>query len=1022
MRHHRIVLLIVVVLVLVGIFGLIKMPKQEIPTITIRQGVVAAVCPGYTSAQLEERVAKPLENFIFEYKEVNKRSTYSQSKDGMVLVFVELNDNVEDRDAFWSKFKHGLDQFKQQLPAGVVALQALDDVGDTSSMLITLSSRQKTYRELESYLEALEDRLRHDDAVARLRQSGMQHEQIVVYLDQDKLSQYGIGVFTLLSQLGMQGLTTLSGSLDNGRQVVPLHVPDSYSTEQEVGNQIVYSDVQGRVVRLKDVARISREYPEADKYVKADGEKCLLLSVEMREGYDIVAMGQRIRAELDTFRQTLPDDVRVSVITDQSKVVSDSVINFLCELLIAIASVILVVMLLMPMRVAGVAAISIPVTIFMSLALFYIFGIELNTVTLAALLVTLGMIVDDSVVIIDNYIDKLSQGYSRWHAAFSAPNEFFLSVLSATLSISVTFFPLLFTMRGPYGDFVKSFPWAMFIILGISLLVSLLMTPFLQYYFIKRGMPTPKPGRRTTPLDRLQTGYDRLLACCFDHPYVTVAVGLCTIVIGALIFKSLPQRLMPIAERDQFAVEMYLPEGTAVKRTAAVADSLEHILRRDKRVRSVTTFVGQGSPRFHSTYAPQVGGTNFAQFIVNTAGTGETEQLLDEYADRYANYFPEAYVRFKQMDYTDATYPVELRLSGDSLDDILAAGRVVKRAMQKVPGLKLVRTNYAEPLYGITVRPDEAEAGRLGVNKTLLSADLALHFGKGVPVSTLWEGDNPVDVTLRSERPQGENFTTPENEYIPVMGGVTSVPLRQLAAVTPDWTQGSIVRRNGVRTLSVVAEPQRGENENELTAAALRVVPRDSLPDDVTLSVGGMTEKDTETLPMVMGGVAIAILIIFFILLFHFSSIPLAVVNLASVALCMFGAAVGLRLLGLEMSITAILGIVSLMGILVRNGIIMLDYAEELRRDRGMSVREAAYNAGSRRMRPIFLTSAAASVGVLPMILENTALWTPMGTVILFGTLISMVLISTVLPVAYWLLFRGKDKTERLPMTTVVSR
>lgn len=1013
MRHHRIVLFIVTLLVLIGIYGLWAMPKQEMPTITIRQGLVVAAYPGATSAQVEERVAKPLENFIFEYKEVNKKKTYSVSKDGLAIVYVELNDDVEDRDAFWSKFKHGLDAYKAQLPAGVIALQAIDDVGDTSSLLITLSSKQKTYRELAKYLEALEDRLRREPAVSRLRHAGLRNEQITVRLDQARLSQYGLGMFTVLNQLALRGFTLTGGSLDDGNQVTPIHVPDTYNNEYEVGQQIVYSDPTGRVVRLRDVADIRREYPDADKYILSNGVKSVLLSIEMQQGNDVVAMGQQVHKILDDFKQTLPDDVKVTVITDQSKVVSDSVVNFLRELVIAVVSVIIVVMLLMPMRVAGVSAISIPTTIFIALALFYVFNIELNTVTLAALIVTLGMIVDDSVVIIDNYIDKVGQGYSRWHAAYAAPNEFFLSVLSATLAISVTFFPFLVTMHGPYGDFVRSFPWAMLIILSISLLMSLLVTPFLQYFFIHQGLPATgvKQGSgRMKPLDYLQKGYDWLLARCFAHPWVTVIVALASVGAGVWFITRTPQRMMPIAERNQFAVEFYLPEGTAVPRTAAVADSMARILRADKRVTSVTTFIGQGSPRFHSTYAPQVGGTNFAQFIVNTVDERATESMLHDYSDRYAEAFPDAYVRFKQMDYSDAVYPVELRLSGDSLTDLLAAGELVERSMKRVPGLKLVRTNYSEARPGVSVTPREPEADRLGLNKTVLSADLALHFGKGITAATLWEDDYPVNVVLRSGRAQGDSLSALENEYIPVLGGARSVLLRQVADIRPDWTPGTIVRRNGIRTLSVVAEPCYGQHENALAQAALKAVPRDSLPQSVSLSVGGMSEKDAETMPMVAGGVGIAVLIIFFILLFHFTSIPLALINLASVGLCIFGAGFGLWLTGKDLSITAILGLVSLMGILVRNGIIMLDYAEELRRDQGMPLREAAFHAGSRRMRPIFLTSAAAAVGVLPMIIENSALWSPMGTVICFGTLISMILISTVLPVAYWLAFRRGER------------
>lgn len=1014
MCYHNIILLLMGMLVVMGLAGIVNMPKQEMPVFTIRQGAVVAVCPGSTSQEIEERVTKPLEDFVFGYKEVRKDKTYSQTKDGMAIVYVELNADIEDKDAFWSKFKHGLSAFKMQLPSSVAAVQAVDDIAETSALLITIESGQKTYRELREYLDNLKSRLRRIDAISNLRTYGLQMEQLTVYLDQQKMAKYGIGSFTILNSLAMQGLTTYSGSVEDGSAIAPIHINDAYNSELDVANQIVYSTPTGDVIRLKDVARIVREYPQMDKYIKSNGKKCVLLSVEMRPGNDIVKMGREVRKQIDDFKQELPNEVRLSIITDQSRVVSESVVNFLRELLISVISVIVVVVLLMPRRVAEVSAMSIPITIFSSVGIFYIFGFELNTVTLAALIVTLGMVVDDSVVIIDNYMEKLGHGMSRWHASIAAPREFFMSVLSATLSISLTFFPFLFTMKGEMADFVKSFPWAMFIILSVSLTVSLILTPYLQYTFIHEGIKENNAANRCRkPLDYLQAGYTWLLTRCFRHPRLTLVAGLGVVVLGVMLFLKVPQRMMPLEERDQFAVEIFMPNGTTSQRTAEVADSLEHILKRDKRVTAVTSFIGQGSPRFNVTYAPQIGGTNFAQFIVNTVDNESAAEVLDEYADRYAQYFPDAYVRFKQMDYNNAAYPVEIRISGDSLNILRKAADKVAACMRETEGLQLVRTNYEEPQPGVNITLNETESNRLGINKALLTACLAVHYGPGVPITSLWEGDYPVGVVLKTDHKDNNQFTSLGNEYIPVMGGTTSVTLRQFATIKPDFTDGCIVRRNGVRTISVVAEPMRGYNADRLAKQVEASVAKLSLPKDVEVHMGGMLEKDTETLPQVSTGVLIAVFIIFFILLFHFKRISLALVNLSSMSLCVFGAAVGLLITGYDMSITGILGVVSLMGILVRNGIIMLDYAEELRRDKGLSVREAAFQAGERRMRPIFLTSAAASVGVLPMMLENNTLWSPMAAVVFFGTLISMVLIATVLPVLYAVVF---DKSKQSKM------
>ncbi len=718
MRYRQIVILIASLLTVFGIYGLYVMPKQEFPTFTVRQGLVIGVYPGATSNEVEEQLAKPLEHFIFSYKEVKKKKTYSQSRDGIVFINVELNDNVKNKDEFWSKFKHGIEQFKSTLPSGVLALQVNDDFGDTSAMLITLESKDKTYRELERYLEGLEDRLRKIDAVSNLRRYGLQKEQISVYVDQKKLAAYGIGSNLFSLNLFTQGFVTMSGAVDNSQFVAPIHIAKSYNSERDVAEQIVYSDLKGNVIRLKDVARIVKEYPDPDSYIKNNGKKCILLSMEMRKGNNIVQMGKDVNKVLEEYKQELPSDVKIYKITDQSQVVGHSVDTFLKELFIAIIAVVLVIMALMPLRVASVAASTIPISIFISLGLFYAFGIELNTVTLAALIVTLGMIVDNSIVIIDSYLEKIGKGTSRWHAAIGSAKEFLKPIFSATLAISITFFPFLLTTRGMMNDFLQSFPWAISIILGISLLVAILLVPFMQYFFIRKGLNPQGEKKKHNFLASMQKQYERLLDLCFVWPKTTLGIGIGSVLIGILLFASLPQRLMPIAERNQFAVEFYLPKGTAIEQTAAVADSMEHILKKDKRVVSVTSFIGSSSPRFQTSYAPQLPGSNYAQFIVNTLNNEATVELLNEYTGKYMNYFPNAWLRFKQLDYSDAISPIEVRLSGDSIKDLKLAADTLLERLRGMDELTLVRTNYEEQLPGVSIKLNDDEATRLGISRT----------------------------------------------------------------------------------------------------------------------------------------------------------------------------------------------------------------------------------------------------------------------------------------------------------------
>lgn len=1005
MHYRQIIILVTCCLVVFGVYSLPQMQKNEFPDFTIRQGIVIAAAPGNTVDEMVEQVTKPLEDYIFTYKEVKKEKTFSTTRDGLVFIQVELVDELNNKDEFWSKFKHGIAAFKSQLPQNVLAVQVMDDFGDTSAMLLTMESKDKTYRELSDYMDNLKDRLRNVNSVGRLTVSGERKEQISIYLDPAKLTQYGLNEQMVASQLFAKGFVTTGGRIQTPDYILPVHVDKSYNTIYDVQQQIVYSDLDGNNIRLKDIARVVKEYPHADSYIKNNGTKCILLSIEMKKGKNIVKMGEDVNKVLEEFKKEIPSEVEMYHVTNQAQVVGDSVDNFLHELVIAIVAVVVVVMLLLPMRVALVAASTIPITIFISLGLFYAFGIELNTVTLAALIVTLGMIVDNSIVIIDSYLEKIGEGMSRWHASIYSATHFFKSIFSATLAISITFFPFLIVIPGMIHDFLLSFPWSILLILGISLLVAMLLVPFMQFWFIRKPVPHVKKG--FSFMDVLQRFYNKILDACFAHPYITMCMGLGSIIVGVLLMGKLPQKLMPVADRNQFAIEIYLPTGTAVERTAVVADSIENVLRKDARVVSVTSFIGCSSPRFHTAYAPQIGGTNYSQLIVNTLGNEETVELLDEYSAKYTNAFPEARVRFKQISFSQAVYPVELRLSGQNLDSLKFVAGKYLALLRNMPEVELAQTNFSEPQTSMKVVLKEDEASRLGINNMQVETTLAMRYGNGVPLSNVWEGDYNIPITLKSEKADKADYSDLSDEMIPVMGGLGNVPLRQVAEVVPSVKDGQIVRRNGIYTITVMSDVRRDVNVTAFTASLKKKLATIPLPEGVTLAYGGDDEQDNENLPPIMSALAIAAFIIFFILLAHFKKISIALLIFLSMTLCLFGTAVGVLVQGVDFGMTCTLGIISLMGIIVRNGIIMIDYAEELRATEKLCVRDAIYHSAQRRMRPIFLTSAAASMGVIPMILGKSGLWMPMGTVICYGTLITMLFLLTVLPISYMLMFRG---------------
>ena len=1009
MRHKSITILLVAVMMLAGIISLVYIPKDEFPAFNLPIGLVVGVYPGATEEEVEQQLAKPLEDFLWTFKEIDKSRVSTICQNNICYSIVWLNVSPNESTEFWNKLKERLPLLRAQLPSGVLGVFANEDFGDVSAMLISIESEDKTYREMDNYARALGDRLRTIPELANIYTLGGQNEQISVYLDRDRLATYGLNTAIVYSKLSSQSGSLITGSLDDGKLSRMLHIVPSLNSEQDLAQTIVYSDPSGTIVRLGDIADIKRECPPAKRYIENNGHKSMIMSLQMVGGNNIVSFGKDVKSILKDFQETLPPDVHINVITDQSEVVDDSVKEFLTELLIAIASVIIVTLLMLPMRVAGVAVTTIPITIFISIAIFYMTGVQINSVTLAALIVSLGMIVDDSIVVVDCYIDRLDEGMPRWKAAIASARQFTASIITATLCISIVFFPFLFTTDNIIHDFIEFFPYAITIVLTVSLLVALLVVPIIQHRFITHGFG----NEHHRILEHMQAVYDKIISLCFRHKKSTIAIGFFTIFLGSLLMLALPQRLMPRASRSLFAVEIWLPTGTDIVRTASVADSLANMLRKDERITNITTFYGMGSPRFHVTFLPQFGGTHYAQFIVNTHSDSETQDVLDEYSDKYANYFPEAQIKFKQIEYTDAASPVEVRLIGDNLDSLhIATDRVVS-LLRSNPDIETVTTSWGTQNNRLDITLHPEQANQIGMSRSLLALNLALRYSGGIPVAKMWEADDEIAVMIKDA---GDGKQTIEDfKDIRVSGIVpilTTVPLSQVADIKPAWCGGIIQHRNGIRCASIMATTTRATKIGNLNKHLYAQLDTVSLPQGITVAQGGQAESENRYRPQMYLGMVISIALIIFILLFHLKSVRLMMLMMCSLVFAIPGTALGMYLSGFEFGATAILGIVSLMGIIARSGIIMIDYGEELFKKQGMSLDEAAETAAKRRFRPIFLTSAAASMGVIPMVIKATPLWGPMGIVICVGALVSMLYIVTMIPIGYSLVAKKEMKNE----------
>ena len=1006
---------------MMGLYGMYIMPKDEFPHATIRQGVVVAVCPGATSEEVELQVARPLERYLFTFGEVNRVKTTTTSQNGMCIVMVKLNDDVNNKDEVWSKIKHGLNMFKASLPAGVLAIVVNDDFGNTSALLIAIESDQRSYRELKQYSDDLSDRLRRIPSVANVKLFGEQKEQISLYIDRQRLQAYGIGQQMLFSRLQAQGITTMSGSISDDDQQIPIHIENTEDSEEEIADQIIFSDpVTGKVVRVRDIARVVREYEPMSSRIEQDGHPCVLLSMEMTPGNNVVQYGEEVDRVLKHFRQNeLPADVKVTRIADKPKVVSESVTSFLRDLIISMIIIILVMMVLFPIRSAIVAAVTIPLSTFVSVAVMYMMGIELNIVTLAALIVVLGMIVDNSIVVIDGYLEYLGKGYEPKKAAIESARQYFMPMMLATICICAIFYPFLITMKGMFHDCLEDFPVTITINLMVSLFLAVTVIPFLEVRIIKPDKVSTG-GNAITKW--VQKTYDRVLDFTFTHPWVTVGGGLGVILLSLLILPTLKIRLFPYADRDQFAVEIFLPDGKGMAETELIADSVQHVLEKDERIVGITGFIGCSSPRFMDAYAPQMAGANYAQFIVNTKSDKATLELLKEYQPQLSEAFPKAYVKFKRLDYLEVS-ELEYRFYGENLDSLHVAAERLMEKMRLMPELEWVHTDYFQPYPIINVALDPVTSAQLGITRT--TAQLALSAtSSDLQVGQIWEGNYELPIVVKDDTDM--TFSDVANLGISspismLSAGLNStnntVPLRHIAEIGPKWSESRILHRGGERCMTVTAQFAQGVFTAPIEKEIARIMQEEiDLPQGVRTEIGGEIEYGDEALPQIFGGITIAMIIVFFFLLFNFKKYGITTVCMAALGLMIPGALIGLGLMNRALGLTSIFGLITLMGMIMRNEILIFEHAIDLidkyvaehgdwkvdRKAYNEAVKQAAYDAGKRRMVPIFLTTATTAVGVVPMIIAQSSFWMPVGVTIFAGGIGSLIMVVTMLPVVYW--------------------
>jgi multidrug efflux pump subunit AcrB/outer membrane protein TolC len=758
----------------------------------------------------------------------------------------------------------------------------------------------------------------------------------------------------------------------------------------------------GEPVYIKDFAKVERRYQDPVFLARYDGKPSVLLSVEMQKGKNVTELGDRLDEVMTQLRSLLPPDLKVDLIADQPHMVRERIAHLGHEFMLAIGSVILVTIILLPFHVALIAAVAIPVTLCITIGIMNALGIPLHQVSIASLIVVLGIVVDDAIVIADNYVELLDHKVPIAEAAWRSATEVFVPVLTATVTIVCSFLPLLI-LTGTAGEFIIALPLTVAIALSVSFIVACLLTPFLCRSFIKKGLHDhegPAKEKSFNLLDSLQTVYGKAIVFFMRRKGVAMAVGVGAICAGAFLFKMVPGQFFPSAERNQFVIDVWTRQGTRIEATDAAMGRIEKYLAGRPEVAHYASFVGQSAPRFYYNVNPQQPDGAYGQFIVNARSVKETPALVADLQVKLAALVPEAMVIVKELQQgSSQEAPIEIRISGDDIATLKQIGTEVENIVRAVPFSLYVHRDYFNDSYMVDIDVNNELANRLGLTNGAVSQELSGGFD-GKPVGIFWEGDRAVTLLLRLEQNERASFGDVRDAYMESQLTHASVPLRAIGSVTPEWQTSRIVRRNGVRTLTVRSFVKKGFYGSALLDAVAPKVAALKLPPGYRIYYGGEKFNQDDNMPQLLGALGISLVAIFLVLLIQFRNIAEPLVVMSSIPLALFGAAAGLLVTHNPFGFMAFIGLISLCGIVVRNAIILVDYIKEKIAE-GHSLQEAATEAGQRRLRPIFLTTMAAAVGVTPMILSRSALWSPLASVIAVGLIFSMFFTLLVVPVLY---------------------
>ena len=997
LKHKALVYYFIVVIFLGGMFSYRNLGRMEDPDFTIRQMVVSVSWPGATARQVEEQVTDKIEKKLQDTPGLDYVKSYSSPGQSYIYVYLKDDKVMESQiRPTWLEVRNMVNDIKSTLPQGIEGPFFNDRFDDVYGCIYALTGTDYSYEELREQAEKIRQILLGIPGVKKVELVGEQKEKIYVEVETTKLAQLGLAPGDITNAIKSQNAMTAAGMLETTSDNVYLRISGMFENLDDLKALPIRAG--GHTFRLGDIAKITRSYSDpANSKMFYNGQPGIGLALSMEKGGNILTLGDNLDKTTSQIQKDLPLGLELHSVADQPEVVKESIDEFVKSLAEAVAIVLLVSFISLGIRSGIVVALCIPLVITGVFICMEIFGIDLHKISLGALIIALGLLVDDAIIAIEMMIVKLEQGWSRFDAACYAYTSTAFPMLTGTLITCAGFIPVGFS-KGSASEFVGSIFSVITIALLISWFVSVLVTPLLGFKLVKVSSASQNQEHNiyNTRFYRL---FRQLLNWCLLHRTKVLAATLAAFIGSILLLGLVKQEFFPESIRPEIIVEMRLPQGASLEATEQEANRFAQHLAGDTNLVNYTYYVGEGAPRFVLTADPTLPNTNYAQFVIVAKDLKARNELSAKANMLLANEFPNVRGNIKFLKTGPSTpYPVMLRVSGYDHDKVRQIANEALTQLAPNPNLTDLNLDWNEKNKVMHLAIDQDKARMLGIDSQTLATNLQTLLS-GSAIAEFREQDKTVNIVFRIDSDNRRDLSQIKDLNIHIGNG-KYIPLDQIAKISYDAEDGLIWRRNLKPTITLQANTAEGVLGNDATKQAYENLKnlRTTLPPGYSIDIGGPLESSMKATGFLLHPVPVMLLIIITLLMLQLHNMPKMIMTLLTAPLGIIGVSVSLLITGRPMGFVVQLGILALSGIIIRNSVILIDQIEQ-HLQAGEAIWDAIINAAVTRFRPIMLTAAAAILAMLPLI--SNVFWGPMAVALAGGIFIATILTLLVLPTMY---------------------